>query len=295
MLGSHTVMVWSSTQGVVALSSGEAELYALTKGAANTLGMISLAMDFGMHLDGRAHSDASAAIGMVNRTGAGKLRHVRVQYLWIQDMVRRGELGVSKVLGDENPADLLTKHVDANLLRRHAWRLGFEVLADRAASAPTLSALLSLLQNTGDPNDEGARTTFHARAQEAPWVPAREGGRGDRNADAVVGVAQEDCWSRDGVFVVRERRRARTELFTPLHVSGSPTAKGLTPTRVTEGRFADGTTFRRVDAWRCSTNAHLPLGRPWCGRTLFLERNSGTIHDSHNTLPTFNAASVGVR
>ncbi len=127
MLGSHMVMAWSSTQGVVALSSGEAELYALTKGAANTLGMISLALDFGMYLDGKVHSDASAAIGMVNRTGAGKLRHVRVQYLWVQDKVRSGELGVVKVPGEENPVDLLTKHVDAHTLSRHVWRLGFEV------------------------------------------------------------------------------------------------------------------------------------------------------------------------
>ena len=71
LLGSHTVMAWSSTQGVVALSSGEAELYARMKGAAHTLGVLSLAMHFGMCLDARVYSDASAAIGMVNRTGAG--------------------------------------------------------------------------------------------------------------------------------------------------------------------------------------------------------------------------------
>jgi hypothetical protein len=101
MLGAHTVMTWSATQAVVALSSGEAELYALTKGAANTLGMMSLGADLGMIFHGHVRSDASAAIGMVNRTGAGKLRHVRVQYLWIQDMVRCGDLALSKVPGEE--------------------------------------------------------------------------------------------------------------------------------------------------------------------------------------------------
>ena len=47
-LGYHTVKTWSTTQAVVALSSGEAELYALTRGASNGLGMVSLAADFGL-------------------------------------------------------------------------------------------------------------------------------------------------------------------------------------------------------------------------------------------------------
>ena len=57
------MLLWSSTQAVVAMSSGEAELYALTKGAANTMGMMSLASDFGQNLHGHVASDASAEIG----------------------------------------------------------------------------------------------------------------------------------------------------------------------------------------------------------------------------------------
>ena len=128
MLGSHAVMNWSATQQVVALSSGEAELYAMTKGAANTKGMMSLGMDFGMMFHGRIGCDSSAAIGMVNRTGVGKLRHIRVQYLWIQGVVKSGELSVSKVPGLENPADVLTKYTDARTMQGHTWRLGYEFL-----------------------------------------------------------------------------------------------------------------------------------------------------------------------
>ena len=90
MWGYHPIKSWCTTQTVVALSSGEAELYALTKGAAQTLGLISLARDFGYEVRGTIHSDASAALGIVAREGLGKLRHVRVQYLWIQDRVRGG-------------------------------------------------------------------------------------------------------------------------------------------------------------------------------------------------------------
>ena len=40
--------------------------------------------------------------------------------------------------------------------------------------------------------------------------------------------------------------------LTPLHVSDSPQAKVLSPTRITEGTFADGQKFKMVDAWRAS-------------------------------------------
>ena len=67
--GVHLLKSWSTNQQIVALSSGEAELYAQTKGAAQTLGMISMAADFGEKLDGTVYSDSSAALGIVTRSG----------------------------------------------------------------------------------------------------------------------------------------------------------------------------------------------------------------------------------
>eukprot|EP00973_Karenia_brevis_P070922 9856951-Karenia_brevis.AAC.1 len=48
MFGFHTIKTWSSTQQVIALSSGEAELYALVKGAAQSKGICSMLKDFGV-------------------------------------------------------------------------------------------------------------------------------------------------------------------------------------------------------------------------------------------------------
>ena len=39
----------------------------------------------------------------------GKLRHMEVKYLWVQDLVRDGKLEVRKVAGEKNLADHLTK------------------------------------------------------------------------------------------------------------------------------------------------------------------------------------------
>ena len=46
-LGMHMIKAWASTQATLALSSGEAELFALVKGSAASLGLISLAYDLG--------------------------------------------------------------------------------------------------------------------------------------------------------------------------------------------------------------------------------------------------------
>ena len=59
----------------MALSSGESELYATLKAAAETFGMISPMKDLGWHLPGEILGDASAALGIINRRGLGKTRH----------------------------------------------------------------------------------------------------------------------------------------------------------------------------------------------------------------------------
>ena len=79
MWGQHCLKMWSSTQATVALSSAEAELYALTKGAAQGLGMTALLHDFGPTATVTVHTDASAAIGIVRRAGLGKLRYLNVR------------------------------------------------------------------------------------------------------------------------------------------------------------------------------------------------------------------------
>ena len=45
----------------------------------------------------------------IKRTGLGKVRHMAVQYMWVQQMVREKWIIVRKIEGTENPADILTK------------------------------------------------------------------------------------------------------------------------------------------------------------------------------------------
>ena len=141
MRGKHCLRHWSSTQTTVALSSGEAELSGICKGAANAIGMKSVAKNLGVTFKINLLSDATAALGMSRRLGVGKVRHLDTSLLWIQSKVRDGELMVGKILGADNPADILTKHVDAATLRKHLESIGMEYESGRAESAPELSGL----------------------------------------------------------------------------------------------------------------------------------------------------------
>ena len=84
------------------------------------------------------HSDASAAIGIANRRGSGKIRHIEVHQLWLQEKVARGEMQVEKVLGTKNPADALTKYVTGNQLREHNMRVNLEYLKGKHTDALTI-------------------------------------------------------------------------------------------------------------------------------------------------------------
>ena len=54
-------------------------------------------------------ADSSAAKSFVNRRGLGKMRHLEIRDLWLQREVAEGRLEVSKIPGEKNPADLMTK------------------------------------------------------------------------------------------------------------------------------------------------------------------------------------------
>ena len=87
MLGKHNIRHWSTTQPTISLSSAEAELHGIARGAAQGIGLQSVARDLGMHFDIVIMTDAAAAIGIVRRRGLGQVRHLDVTDLWIQENI----------------------------------------------------------------------------------------------------------------------------------------------------------------------------------------------------------------
>ena len=101
MHGLHPIKHWSSTQSTVALSSGEAELGGICKGSSICLGLQSVARDLGFQWPLRMFTDATAAIGICHRKGLGKIRHLAVADLWVQDKVRAGDFLLEKCLAQK--------------------------------------------------------------------------------------------------------------------------------------------------------------------------------------------------
>ena len=132
---------YSRQQKTIALSSAEAELHAMVAASAETLGIVSLNKDMGIDSIGEVYADSSAALGIAQRQGMGKVRHVRTQALWVQEVRATGRLSYKKVLGSRNPSDILTKHVNSALLDQHLATVGVEVQGGRACSAPTLDEI----------------------------------------------------------------------------------------------------------------------------------------------------------
>ncbi len=79
------------------------------------------------------YADSSTALGVVGRKGNGKPRHVKVGNLWPQEKRETGEMEFRKVLGEKNPADLMTESLTEKVIQAHMDAIGQAARTGRAA------------------------------------------------------------------------------------------------------------------------------------------------------------------
>ena len=113
-------------QTTIAMSSAESELYAASSCAAEMIQiglllkfLVMDTFDFGskdQKVRLKLYSDSSSARAISQRLGQGKLKHLDIRYLWIQEMVRRKVFTVHRVGTVYNISDLNTKKL--SLARR---------------------------------------------------------------------------------------------------------------------------------------------------------------------------------
>ena len=123
--------------------------------------------DVGVRRGIRLKTDASAAKGISNRKGLGKVRHLEVTQLWLQEKVATGVIKVQKVDGKVNQADALTKYVSRDELEQHMRQVGLAVENGRHELMPKNDA------------KEKSKVGISSEAQEDP---------GDDEPDAVNGL-----------------------------------------------------------------------------------------------------------
>ena len=124
MYGDHLLKSWSLTQSVISLSSGEAEYYAIVKGASVGLGLKAMLGELNVDTDLTLKTDASAAVGISMRRGLGKVRHIDVTQLWVQEKIAQKVFRICKVNTTENLSDALTKGISQDEMDWHLRKTG---------------------------------------------------------------------------------------------------------------------------------------------------------------------------
>ena len=92
--GGMVIKTYSRNQKTIALSSGEAELYAIVSGISEAIRIQSLISDLGVNTKITCFTDSNAAIRIVKRAGVGKVRHMNIKFLWVQEALAEGRLTI---------------------------------------------------------------------------------------------------------------------------------------------------------------------------------------------------------
>ena len=92
--------------------------------------------EMGVEVKVRVNTDASAARGICMRKGLGKVRHIEVNQLWVQEGVALGRISLERVGAQDNLADVLTKHQTKEQLIVLTGRMGLWSLGGRHHLAP---------------------------------------------------------------------------------------------------------------------------------------------------------------
>jgi hypothetical protein len=114
------VMRNSRTQPTISKSSCEAELSALDSVATESIHVATIVEEIGLKSQVELQVDASAVEGFLWKRGMGRMRHLQVKQLWLQDAMAKKRFILSRIDSQCNPADLLTKPMAT--ARYHALR-----------------------------------------------------------------------------------------------------------------------------------------------------------------------------
>ena len=120
---------FSRTQGTIATSSGEAELYAIGSGVSEGLGIMNLLQESKLRtkVAMTVQTDSTSAKAIATRIGVTKLtKHIQLRFLYMQDLVANNIVKIKKVGTKENPADISTKVVPTAVLHYHLQNVGLK-------------------------------------------------------------------------------------------------------------------------------------------------------------------------
>ena len=126
-LDGQVIYTFSRNQKSVALSSGEAEYYAGASAASDSI-LLKEAIQFltGKRCKVNLYLDSSAARGIITRQGVGRVKHLQIRTLFLQEPHKQGTLSVHPVGTKENTADIGTKPLSGKRIKLLLHWLGFQ-------------------------------------------------------------------------------------------------------------------------------------------------------------------------
>ena len=126
LLNKNCVCSSSRSQRTISLSSGEAEYYSTVSAGCDTIYLSNIIKfctyekPLGVYL----LTDSSAARGVLGRIGAGRIRHLSGQVLWMQQRVAQGFFQVRTVPTATNVAGLNTKALSRDRVKILSFLVG---------------------------------------------------------------------------------------------------------------------------------------------------------------------------
>ena len=126
-VGNATVTAWSRTQQTVSLSSAEAELYALTTGVAEGMVTKHLLQELGHEVILMNHVDSQSAKAWASKRGLGRMKHVMLKYMYVQDVVEKKLTNLAYINTKQNKANLMTKCHTSEAHKRGCAMIGLRL------------------------------------------------------------------------------------------------------------------------------------------------------------------------
>ena len=83
------------------------EFYAIVKGSSQSLGEQAPMRDLNVHCKIKTLTDATTGKAIAARRGPGRVRHIDVSNLWIQEKIADESIGLQKIKNVYNPGDRL--------------------------------------------------------------------------------------------------------------------------------------------------------------------------------------------
>ena len=105
-------------------------------------------MDLPVHV----HTNSIAAKGIAKHVGLGTQRHVAINTLWVQEKLRKGAFVLHQIPGEDNPADLFTKHLTAEKMHKCLAFISAEYREGRPDAAPQRKGDEQIISDSGEWN-----------------------------------------------------------------------------------------------------------------------------------------------